>query len=247
MASLVKWLMFSGARDAAGAPVASGTISFYIPGSTSTETVVYANPDASTPLTQPIALDASGRATVYVTAPAEVVVKDAAGVQVALATRGESTDAGTVDCTWASAPHSLTYALADIETKLNAAAAVVPAESIHEVTVSTQNPSFEFDPSKTLNYFHGTYAALSATFTITWPAPGPTLVRGTKYRLVLQGNAVGGGATSVTLVVFPSQIATSTPPTSMLTNMTYSAEFLATQFNTLVQVSPWVATAGNGL
>ena len=234
--------MFSGARDTYGNPVSSGSIRFYVPGSTSQEVIAYADPEAITTLTQPIALGAGGEAVVYLLAPAEVIVKDAAGQQVALSTHGESVSAGIVDCIWANTATNLYAVLALIEAALAAAApGVVAAESINTVVVSTVNPSFEFDPSKTVNNFVGSYGATSATFTIAWPSPAPTLIRGTKYRLVLRGNDVGGGATSATLVVFPTQIETGTPPTSMLTGTTYSAEFLANQFDHLLQVTPWVA------
>ena len=241
-ASLVKWLMFSGARDTYGNPVSSGSIHFYLPGSTSQEVLAYADPGGLTVITQPVTLDAGGKAVVYLFTPAEIVVKDAAGQQVALSTRGESIAAGEVDCVWATADTHLDAVLTLIEAALAAAApGVVAAESINTVVVTTVNPSFEFDPSKTVNNFVGSYGATSATFTIAWPSPAPELIRGTKYRLVLRGNDVGGGATSATLVVFPTQIETGTPPTSMLTGTTYSAEFLANQFDHLLQVTPWVA------
>jgi hypothetical protein len=244
MGNLLPWLFFSGARDADGEPVSSGFIYFYEPGSTTIEVSVYADPELTELLDQPVALDAAGCAEVYIASPAEIVVKDADGVQVKLTTRGVSVSAGTVDCTWSGAASTLNLVLAAIQAALTAAASDVPAETYDVTTVPTENPSFEFNPDKTINVFNNTYDDTSATFTITWPSPAPTLAAGTKYRLILVGNGVGGGATSASSLVFPGEILTDTPPTSILTGTAYSAEFIATTNDTIVQVTPWVAVDG---
>jgi hypothetical protein len=121
MASLVKWLFFAGARDVAGTAVASGKAYFYQYG-TSSELTVYKNDTASESWTQPITLDAAGRAEVYITAPAEVRIKTAAGASVTLSTRGESYPAGAVDCTWDSTAHELDAVLTHLESALGTGA-----------------------------------------------------------------------------------------------------------------------------
>ena len=121
MASLVKWLYFSGARLVTGEPVASGSIYFYVAGSTSTEVQVYSDA-AETPMTQPVALDAAGRAEVYLKVPAEVKVLNSLGSQVRLSTRSETVAAGQVDCTWNSTSAELDAVLTAIETNVGPAA-----------------------------------------------------------------------------------------------------------------------------
>jgi len=90
MASLIQWLKFSGARGSDGLPVASGTAFFYVPGSVTQQVSAFSDDAGEVPVSQPVALDAAGRAEVYVEAPCEVAVFDAAGVRVI--TAGTSTD-----------------------------------------------------------------------------------------------------------------------------------------------------------
>lgn len=96
MASLIGWLAASGARDAAGAVVASGSAWFYEPGSGTTTQDVYADADGTEILTQPVTLDAAGRATVYTIEPVRVLIQDAAGLDVTDADQANVTRAEAV-------------------------------------------------------------------------------------------------------------------------------------------------------
>lgn len=249
MASLVKWLAFSGAHTVTGVPVATGTINFYVPGGTSSAVTAYADAAESSALAQPITLDAAGRAKVYIKAPADILVKDSTGATVLTVGYGESVASGVVTCTWGRGAASLTTALTAIEAFM-AADPDPPTDTIHHEIVSSEDPSFEFNPTKTINSFHGTYAGVSTTFTITWPSPAPSLVRGTRYTLILHGHDSGGGVTCASSVVFPGEIRTSTPPASIVTLTTYSADFVAGTVaggyaTRLIQITPWVATISN--
>ena len=68
-------LYTSGARDSTGAAVASGKARFYQPG-TLVQQTVYQDDAAATPHTQPVTLDAGGRATVYMLDPVRMILKD---------------------------------------------------------------------------------------------------------------------------------------------------------------------------
>ena len=62
MASLVQWLYYSGARDVDGTPIASGSVRFFTPGtSKASSATAYSDAAGTTPLAQPVALDAAGR------------------------------------------------------------------------------------------------------------------------------------------------------------------------------------------
>lgn len=82
MAQLLSWLALSGARDNSGEPVSSGSIWFYEPGGGTTTATVYADVDGTVIASNPAALDAGGRAVIYVTSPVRVVVQDATGADV---------------------------------------------------------------------------------------------------------------------------------------------------------------------
>jgi len=73
LAALVQYLA-SGARKSDGSANASGLAWFYSPGTTS-QTIVYSDADAEVQATQPIALDAAGKAEVYLAGPARLVVQ----------------------------------------------------------------------------------------------------------------------------------------------------------------------------
>jgi len=118
MASLVKWLKFSGAMNATGAPISSGTAKFTVPGSTSQAITVYADPAATQPLTQPVALDASGKATVYVPSSCEIIIYDALGAQQLLSTNAESVEAAQVNVTFNTVPNTLDTVLTQLETSI---------------------------------------------------------------------------------------------------------------------------------
>lgn len=116
MASLVKWLFGAGARGVDGEPVASGSAYFYVPGSTSEEITVYADPTELEVLTQPVALDAAGRAEVYAKVQFEIKVLDALGATVLLSENASTTHDTQVMCSWAGITQSLYNALGDIQT-----------------------------------------------------------------------------------------------------------------------------------
>jgi len=84
MASLVQWLKFCGAVDGNGDHVASGTAYFHVPGSVTQQIQVYADAYALSPISQPVALDAAGRAEVYVDGPCEVAIYDSNGNLVSM-------------------------------------------------------------------------------------------------------------------------------------------------------------------
>lgn len=97
MASLVQWLAYSGARKSDGTPVASGSAYFYQPGTTNTQIAVYSDADGLAGISQPVTLDASGRAEVYLMSPARVEVQDATGATVRLEDRANTITAAEVE------------------------------------------------------------------------------------------------------------------------------------------------------
>lgn len=98
MASLIGWLADVGARDATGAPVASGYAWFFQPGTTSsTQEVVFSDADGLYALTQPVALDAGGRATVFTNTIVQVLVQTATGADVISHDRGNAVTADQVE------------------------------------------------------------------------------------------------------------------------------------------------------
>lgn len=98
MASLIAWLKYSGARKSDGTPVASGRAFFYQPGTTSTQIQVYSDVDGLVGLTQPVALDAAGRATVYAKLVPRIEVQEAVtNTVVGLSDRGHSLNAAQVE------------------------------------------------------------------------------------------------------------------------------------------------------
>lgn len=64
--------------DANGNPLANGTVTFYIP-STSTKKTTWSDAAETTPNTNPVVLDAAGRATIYGQGSYRQLVKDSAG------------------------------------------------------------------------------------------------------------------------------------------------------------------------
>lgn len=97
MASLVHWLMHSGARNSAGTPVASGRAWFYQPGTTGTLVGAFSDSDGLIALTQPVALDAGGKAEVYTVDIAQVLVEDSTGATVTNSDRSNSVTAAQVE------------------------------------------------------------------------------------------------------------------------------------------------------
>lgn len=82
MAQLLTWLASAGARTSAGDPVASGFAWFYEVGGGTTQTSVYTDVDGTVIASQPVTLDAAGRATIYTIGPARVLIQDATGADV---------------------------------------------------------------------------------------------------------------------------------------------------------------------
>lgn len=67
--------------DANGAPLASGSVSFYVPG-TLTPKTTWSDPAGTVPNTNPVSLDAAGRATIYGAGSYRQIVKDVFGATV---------------------------------------------------------------------------------------------------------------------------------------------------------------------
>lgn len=240
-ASLVKWLYFSGAQDETGAPIASGTATFYQPGSTSVQITVYSDAAATATIAQPVPLDAGGRAEVFIKTNCEIKVIDAAGVQKRLTVSAESVESGQVHCTYGSSPVTLDAALTSIEASLSVVTPDVPVATSNLETVSTASPSFAFDATKELNVFVATYAGAVGALTITAVLGGATV--NSKYRIAIQTGAL----TTATSTVFPASFVTSTPPTTLDSAKYYVAEFIAVNGPKLAQCTPWiVATASFG-
>lgn len=82
MASLIDWLATAGHRKGDGTANASGKLFCLNPGSNATQ-VVFADADETQTLTQPIALDAAGKATVYAAGPLDLLFEDSAGATLA--------------------------------------------------------------------------------------------------------------------------------------------------------------------
>ncbi len=98
MASLISWLAASGARDSSGNPVSSGYAWFFQPGGTSSDQeVVFSDADGLIPLTQPVRLDAGGRAVVYSNTICQVVIQTSTTASVRTHDRGNSVTAAQVE------------------------------------------------------------------------------------------------------------------------------------------------------
>lgn len=85
VATLISPLVLSGSRLSDGTPNASGTVNFYLPGTTTT-TPVYSDPAGTVVISQPVTLDNGGRIPVasfangiYSIAPVRILVKDVTG------------------------------------------------------------------------------------------------------------------------------------------------------------------------
>lgn len=241
---LVDWLFFSGARDETGAPVSSGSVYFYAAHSTSVLIDVFSD-DVATPIVQPVALDAAGRATVYIRDMCEVKVLDAAGATKLLINNASVVPSTLVSTLRGGVGSTLDVDLATINAALAVQAAIVPSETYSVNVRSGTNPAFEFDPTRTLNVMKTTYAGAMGTPTIAWPVPSPALVKGTRYRFLIQN-----GSGTATTITFPSQITHSWgqagSPTAMAANTYYTAEFMVTDDQAhLFQSSAWWSYGGN--
>lgn len=81
MAKLIESLALSGSQKSDGTPNASGKVWVYVQGSLTLSTV-FANADGDAVLSQPVTLDAAGRATIYVDQVVTLHVETAAGANV---------------------------------------------------------------------------------------------------------------------------------------------------------------------
>lgn len=98
MASLIGWLADAGARDSSGNPVSSGYAWFFQPGSTSShQETVYSDEDGLIALTQPVRLDAGGRATVFTKTVVQVVIQTSATASVSTRDRANAVNAAQVE------------------------------------------------------------------------------------------------------------------------------------------------------
>lgn len=242
MASLVQWLYFSGARDFDGTPIASGSVKFYIPGSSkASSAVAYSDAAGAVPLTQPVALDAAGRALVYLNVQAEIEVKDATGAIKLDSANANRVQAAQIDVTWESATQQLDYALAVIQAFIDAASAIAPASSGTNPTVATTNPRFQFDPTKTVNTLYASYAGAAGTLTVTWPAANPVIPANTQYVLMI----ATGLTSTFSGVTIDSHIYTISPPTTLAANKRYTATFISPPSDSnagIYQITPWTTS-----
>lgn len=78
MASLLTWLAVSGHRKSDGTPNASGSALIVNPGSSAAQ-VVFSNAEETGTITQPVPLDAAGKATVYTNGPVDIIFQDSLG------------------------------------------------------------------------------------------------------------------------------------------------------------------------
>lgn len=78
MAQLIEALAITGSRKSDGSANASGKLWAYVPGTT-TPITLYADYDATTPLTQPVTLNAAGKKVAYVVGRADIVIEDSTG------------------------------------------------------------------------------------------------------------------------------------------------------------------------
>jgi hypothetical protein len=248
MASLLQWLHFSGARDATGAPVASGLAYFYQPGSTSVAVQVYADAAEVGVLTQPISLDAAGRAEVYLADQAEVIIKTAAGATVKLTTNANGIDPHLVNVEWDGTPTTLQNAL-------DYAKGEIDGETYTIKTSASTTPSFEVDPTVRNNVFILTGVSITH-ITLTWPSPAPTLSAGAAFTLYFQfatGSSVVGSSASFDLTLGANILQAAgdgdleallyTP--GLTTPRTWIAQFRKTHgtYGQFMQISPWVDVA----
>ncbi len=95
MAALVQSLAYSGARDSDGDPVSSGYAYFLQPGTVDTQVTAYADSAGAAQLTQPVALDAGGRCTVFLEAQARIKIIDASGEEVETVTSEDKSNTVT--------------------------------------------------------------------------------------------------------------------------------------------------------
>lgn len=143
MASLVSWLAYSGARNVDGTAVASGSAYFYQPDTTNTQVTVYSDEDGLAAITQPVDLDASGRAVVYTRDPCRVDVQDATGVSVQLQDRANTVTASQVEIEQAG------FTGTDLTTGAQASGGRTDLETVLADAYASFGPNFQYTESTT--------------------------------------------------------------------------------------------------
>ncbi len=88
MASLFESLAVTGSRKADGTANASGRCWFYVPG-TQTVATIYPDAEQSAPLSNPVTLNAGGKATVYFAGQVDVFIEDSARLPISTLTLSE--------------------------------------------------------------------------------------------------------------------------------------------------------------
>jgi hypothetical protein len=157
-------------------------------------------------------------------------------VQKRLTVSAESVEAGQVACTYAGTPTTLAVALTAIEAGLAAVAPAVPVDTVALTTDSAASPVFTFDATKPLNVFKATYAGAMGTLTVI----GASVAAYSRYRVVIQ---TGTGSTAAATSL-PATWKTSTPPTTLAAETTYTADFEVSTLGSMMQVTPWTVVAG---
>lgn len=238
MASLVGWLKFAGARLVTGLPVASGFARFYVPGS-DVAVDIFADAAETEPLTQPVTLDAAGRAEVYCALPAEIAITTSTGASVGRSDEANTLTEDQIRATWGGSPATLAAALTAIE-------AALASETYTVLSSSAATPSYEIDPTVDTNVFRVAYAGTVTGITVALPSPAPTIPVGKKFTFVFQISSVTT-LTIATVIDFTSDIREN--DVSQLKNSTYShvwsADFQKTTGGKICQVSPWTSSPGD--
>lgn len=192
MASLVKWLKYSGARDGAGAPVASGKAYFWEAGTSDVPVTVYADPDGQTVKSQPVSLDAAGRAEVYVTSQCAIEVQSSTGTSISFPSNANSVDAaevqvyGTFDTSVDGLGTDLATVLESIATDVvgnngnlyNGLIVGVPGETIDTkiVTASAQGKILFLPPGTYYSVSDYAVNLTSLGLTVIGCGPGKTII-----------------------------------------------------------------------
>jgi hypothetical protein len=174
MAKLIESLALSGSRKADGTANASGRAWLYVLG-TSTQATAYADRDGDTALSQPVILDAGGKATIYVSQAVTVHVETSTGASL------QDTDLQDAPGAIAVENAAFTGALANGS---QGAGGVTDLDTVLTAALSSfGGPDFKYTPST-----GGTPRAVSAWMSEVWVS-------------VKSFGAVGDGAIDDTVAV----------------------------------------------
>lgn len=240
MASLIGWLKFAGARLVTGLPVASGFARFYVPGS-DVAVDIFADAAEAEPLTQPVTLDAAGRAEVYCAEPAEIAITTSTGASVGRSDEANTVTEDQVRATWGGSATPLSTVLTTIKATLDGASYALAASG-------AATPSFEFDPTADVNVFRCSYAGAVTGITITWPTPAPTISSGRHFTICFQfpsgttlaaPSGITWGANIVEVATTGQNLDTSSA------ERLWSASFVKSITGQLCQASPWLEVQGD--